>query len=132
MIYHMLSFLQQLSIPKSSVNSTPTNLVDFEVSTAGLSVTDPQKRLFSRKNFGVKYITYVVRIRYIVHLYKYLHPYMYMPRIVRTQILIWDKKSVVISEVKSVHVYLQQQRVSGILISKCSESLSLCHILLPK
>ena len=66
MIYRMSSFLQQLSIPKSSVNNTPTNLVDFEVSTAGLSVTDPQKRLFSRKMFGIKYITYVVRIRYIL------------------------------------------------------------------
>ena len=55
--------LQQLSIPKSAVGTAPVNLVDFEVSSAGLGVTDPNKRLFSRKNFSVKHITYVVRIR---------------------------------------------------------------------
>lgn len=55
--------LQQLSIPKSTVGTTPVNLVDFEVSSAGLGVTDPNKKLFSKKNFSVKHITYVVRIR---------------------------------------------------------------------
>ena len=61
-----LSFLQQLSVSKSSSSATPTNLVNFEVSVSGLSMTDPQKRLFSRKNFSVKHITYVVRIRCVL------------------------------------------------------------------
>ena len=55
--------LQQLSIPKSAMATTPANLVEFEVSPSGLSMVDPQRRLFSRKNFSVKHITYVVRIR---------------------------------------------------------------------
>ena len=59
----LYSLLQQLSIPKSAVGTTPAHLVDFEVSPAGLGMTDPSKRVFSRKNFSVKHITYVVRIR---------------------------------------------------------------------
>jgi amyloid beta (A4) precursor protein-binding family B protein 2 (Fe65-like) len=55
--------IQQLSIPKSLVGASPPNLVEFEVSASGLSMTDPQKRLFSKKNFSIKHITYVVRIR---------------------------------------------------------------------
>lgn len=56
--------IQQLSPPRSSIpNSPPINLVEFEISQSGLSMTDPQKRLFSKKNFSTKYITYVVRIR---------------------------------------------------------------------
>jgi amyloid beta (A4) precursor protein-binding family B protein 2 (Fe65-like) len=55
--------IQQLSVPKAAVGSAPANLVEFEVSPTGLGVSDPQRRLFSRKNFSVKHITYVVRIR---------------------------------------------------------------------
>jgi len=56
--------VQQLAILQSGpTHSTIPHLVEFEVSSLGLSITDPQKKLFSRKNFNVKNITYVVRIR---------------------------------------------------------------------
>lgn len=54
--------VQQLSNPKKST-SAPPHLVEFEVSPGGMAVTDHQRRLFARKTFSVKNITYVVRIR---------------------------------------------------------------------
>ncbi len=50
--------VQQLSVAKGTAH-----LVEFEVTSTGMSITDPQRRMFSRKTFAVKNITYVVRIR---------------------------------------------------------------------
>lgn len=55
--------LQQLAVPKHSVSSAPPHLVMFDVASAGLTLTDPQKKLFTRKTFAVRNITYVVKIR---------------------------------------------------------------------
>ena len=64
-VTHPSSSLQQLAILNSSpTHSTIPHLVEFEVSFSGISITDPQKRLFSKKNFNVKNITYVVRIKW--------------------------------------------------------------------
>lgn len=52
--------VQQLSVAKGS-----SQLVEFEVTGSGLTITDQQKRMFTRKSFTVKNITYVVRIRYM-------------------------------------------------------------------
>ncbi len=50
--------VQQLSVAKGS-----SHLVEFEVTATGMSIIDHQKRMFARKTFAVKNITYVVRIR---------------------------------------------------------------------
>ena len=55
-----LTLLQELAI--LSRDNSP-HMVDFDVSSTGLSITDSQTRLFPRKDFPVKSITYVVKIR---------------------------------------------------------------------
>lgn len=53
--------LQKLHAAKN-VQGTPM-LISFEISSQGLVLIDPHKRMFSRKTFDVKLITYVARIR---------------------------------------------------------------------
>lgn len=40
-------------------------MINFEVSSQGVTLTDPHKRTFSKKSFDVKFITYVARVRYV-------------------------------------------------------------------
>lgn len=59
--------VQQLAVPKmTSSSAAPAHLVEFDISSSGISLTDPQKKFFGRKHFSSKIITYVLRIRYVI------------------------------------------------------------------
>ena len=55
--------LQQMAQPKTPTLSSTPFLVDFDVTPGGIFITDPQKKVFNRKSFPIKTITYIVRIR---------------------------------------------------------------------
>lgn len=55
--------LQQMAQSKTPPHSTTPFIVDLDVTPAGIFITDPQKKVFNRKSFPVKNITYAVRVR---------------------------------------------------------------------
>lgn len=68
MVTHKAEGVEAVTEPLQKLYTSKTNystpfLVDFEISTQGLTIIDSQKRIFSKKIFDVKSITYVARIR---------------------------------------------------------------------
>ena len=56
--------VQQQAVPKlSSSSASPAHLMEFDISPSGISLTDPLKKFFGRKQFPSRSITYVLRIR---------------------------------------------------------------------
>ena len=55
--------LQQMAQPTNPSYAAHPFLVDFDVTPEGIFLTDPQKKVFNKKSFPVKNITYIVRIR---------------------------------------------------------------------